>query len=322
MSRLTKLLEYEFAGNSQKKRILNSASFNNLFNKQEKQLIIGTDADISGNLLMEEITNTIKNGAENRRLMRDILPTVNVKGNSVTPVYGTKPSGNLAEKIAEGSSFPVQTEIYSSGATININKYGTRSTITSELIEDSQFDLIEIELMRIGEKLENKLNEVVIGTLLDNHNGTTPSDVDPGASVVRYEDIGDAYEELGTIGWKPTDLIMRPRFVGQLLTCPNSPSGAATPINADYGSGKLFGINTHVLDTPYNGTTYWDDTDGASHYYGLLLDRNNYGMIAIKQDITVENYRDYPTDLYGIVGSIKFGVGVAHNDAAVRILTK
>jgi len=308
MTKLTELLRYETASESQKKKILDSYSFNSCLDKGDKELLLSSDFD-SGELLREEVYNAINTGAQRRQVMRKILPTIQVNSYQVKPITGTKPSGNLAQEISEGNSFPIKTNTYASGA-VNTKQYGLRSQITQELIEDKQFGIIEAELNKLGEAIENKLNEVVIQKLIDDHNGTTPSDVDATSAPLKYEHIGDAYEELGTLGWKPTDIIFRPRAVGQLIT--------NTPKNINYDGGKLFGLNSYVLDTPSDD---WVDNDASGKYFGILLDSQNYGFIAIRKDITLDVYEEPVNDLTNFIVSMRFGVGVSNDDAAVRILT-
>jgi len=310
MSKLTELMDYTLAGNTKRTRILNSYSFtNNYPNLKSLLLSEGMDSD---ELLRTEVISAINAGAENRRVMRNVLPIIPTNSKRVRPIYGTKPSGNLAYQIAEGAAYPTKTQYYSSGSGVDIKKYGLKSSITTELIEDAEFGIIEYELRKVGEAIENKLNEVAIGALLENHNGTTPADEDPAGSILQTVDLSDSYEKLNTLGWTAKDLILRPRSYGQII------SGAQLNFNGN----DCFGLSLHVLDTPYAGTKYWDDADASSHYYGLLLDSDNYGFIAMKNDITVNSLKDPIHDLVNFIVDIRFGVGVTHNDAAVRILTK
>jgi hypothetical protein len=81
------------------------------------------------------------------------------------------------------------------------------------------------------------------------------------------------------------------------------------------------------LETAYtwNGGTqkYWDATDGANHYYGIVLDSDNYAVIGMQEDIHIKSKKNDPVhDLTNLVASMKFDVKVINNKAAVRILTK
>lgn len=306
MSKLTKLMEYKTAGLNDRKKILNSYSFNSYLNKSEKELLLDNDSYVDS-LLTEEVYNAINTGAQKRRVMRDILPVINTNKYSIDTLYAEQPSGNIAEEIAGGAEIPVNTTYYSSGS-VDIKSYGARARITEELIEDAEFSIIELELNHLGEAIENKLNQVAIETLIDG--AVSANDVDASSAPLKYEHIGDAYETLGSLGWKPTDIIFRPRAVGQLVT--------NTPKNINYDGGNLFGLKSHILDTSSDS---WNDTDSATNSYGLLLDKDNYGFIAMRKDMTISEYKEPIDDLTNLIVSIRFGVGVTHDNAAVRLLT-
>lgn len=327
MSKLTKLLEFAYAGNTERSRMLNSESFKKTVlgtipDKETKQLLLANEIE-STTLIQEEVYKTVVEGSEPFKCMREVLPVVKTDSYSVRVVYGE--AGTYAKVIPEGGKIEIDTQDYSK-KDITIKKIGTRPLITNELIEDSLFDVIELELKKAGARLENKLNRDCIIELLKNHNGTTPADTDPAGTTLAVSDIAKSIAKVKAVGFLPSVLITHPTAEGQLLQDSNlayvAYAGTSTPLTQGTVP-KLMGLTPYTLGVSSDDATYkWDDTDSANHYYALVLDPDNYAMIAMRRDITVEQYDDPIHDLVGISCTMRYGVGVIQNQAACRILAK
>lgn len=312
MSRLTKLLKYADSSKSKKRKLLNSGRFTRDFGANEiKQLSISEANETA--LVQEEIYDTLVRGAESQKLMRDILPTVDVNDYKLRVIYDDEPN-KFAPMISEGSAIE-RDNISWSKTNIEIKKTATRPVITSEMLEDEQFGLIELEIKKAGARLENKINQEAISILLDDHGGT-PSDITPDGSHIANIDIDKAVSNLLDTGWENTDLVLHPKTLEWLQSDYN--------YSVNFGEDKLNGMNTHLLLSNTNNTadSSWDATVASGHYYGLVMDSEAYGIIGIKRDITTEQYDDPINDLLNIICSIRFGIGVLSDNAAVRIESK
>ena len=327
MSKLTKLLEFAYAGNTQRSRMLNSESFkktvlDTITDKEQKNLLLANQIEET-TLIQEEVYKTVIEGAEPFTCMRNVLPVVKTNSYSLRVVYGE--SGTYAKDIPEGGKIEIDTQNFSK-KDITIKKVGTRPLISNELIEDSNFDIVEIELKKAGARLENKLNRDAILEMLQNANGSTPADVDPAGTHLAVSDIAKAIGEVKAQGYLPTVLLTHPTAEGYLLTDSNLAYVAYAGTNTPLTEGKvpkLMGLTPYTLGVTTGDDTYhWDATDGTGHYYAMVVDPANYAMIAMRRDITVEEYDDPIHDLIGIKCTMRYGVGVIHDDAAVRILAK
>lgn len=327
MSKLTKLLEFAYAGNTERSRMLNTESFkktvlDTIPDKEVKQLLLANEIE-STTLIQEEVYKAVVEGAEPFKCMREVLPVVKTDSYSVRVVYGE--SGMYAQEVPEGGKIEIDTQNYSK-KDITIKKVGTRPLITNELIEDSLFDVVELELKKAGARLENKLNRDGIVELLKNHNGTTPSDTDPAGTALAVSDIAKSIAKVKAVGFLPSVLITHPTAEGQLLQDSNlayvAYAGTSTPLTQGTVP-KLMGLTPYTLGVTSDDPTYkWDDTDSSGHYYALVLDPSSYAMIAMRRDITIEQYDDPIHDLVGISCTMRYGVGVIQDQAACRILAK
>ena len=291
---------------------MDNDSFINHFNKEEKQLLLSETGETD--LVVREVIGAIVEGAKAREAARKVIPIINTVSDTCRVTYGSSPSGSYASYVAEGASINIDG-IQWSKTDIDIKKAAVRIPITNELIEDSEFDVVELELKKAGAKLENKLNQQAITTMLDSVTGT--SDVDPNGSHIGTYDIGLAKAAVDSKGWKADSVLLEPNGYGYLMDETNMPEIAA-------GNNSFLGLNISILDadTDGTGTAMWDGTDSSNHYTGLVFDSYNYAVIAMREDINIGKFKDPVHDLLDVVAKMRFGVGVLNTDAACRILTK
>jgi hypothetical protein len=319
MSKLTKLLEIGFAGNSERSRIINKPSTKKIVGDKDYKALLKSDASESTTLIQEEVFRTISEGAEPWKCMRDILPIINTDSYSVRIVKGE--TGSYADELAEGAKVPVDTQSYSK-EDISIKKIGTRPLITNELIEDGLFDVAELELKKAGARIENKLNrDAILEVLTDaSSNETDPS------SHIDVATLAKARGEVAGNNYMPDTAIFHPTAEAYLLQDSNL-------VYASYAGGKgtltsgnlptILGLKPYTLSVSTGSDTYhWDGTDGSHHCNGVVLDSNANTYLAMRRDLTVEEYDDPIHDLVGISTTMRYGVSTIQADAAELILAK
>ncbi|RKY26043.1 MAG: phage major capsid protein [Planctomycetota bacterium] len=325
MSKLTRLLQLAYAGNSERKRLLNNPHvIHDLGGKDSKtyKTLLQSDSISETTLLQEEVHKTVVEGAEPYKCFRDVLPVIKTDSYSVRVV--TSQGNAYAEDIAEGAEIPIDTTSYAK-TDITIKKIGTRPLITNELIEDALFDVVELELKKAGARLENKLNRDCLQAILKDLDGIT--DVDPAGTALSVTDLATARALVESEGRLPDTLITHPIAEGQLLKDSNLVYVAYAGQGRTLETGELpriLGLRPYTLSvTTESGFTYsWDGTDADNHYYALVLDSKNAAFIAMRRDITIEQYDDPIHDLLGISCTMRYGVAVVDDKAGVRILAK
>ena len=319
MSQLTELLKFSYAGNSEKKRMLNTESFkctvlDNLTG-DEKNLLLSENDDYA-TLLQTEVIGTIVAGANQRRVIRDILPIYQVNSYKARVPFGSSPN-SYATEVEDGGAIPTLDGAYYSGNK-EIKKFAVRPNITNEIIEDDDYHIIESQLMRAGAAIENALNREAISEMLSGHGGT-PTDIDPAGAHIKYEEIANARRAVVDRSWKPDTFIAHPKAIEYFAVSSSTMYDLAID-----GSDVIFGMKLHELqDATYTTTTQkWDTTDAANHYYGLALDSKNYACILMRDDIHTTNFNDPVSDITELVVKMRCAVKVVNEDAAARILTK
>jgi hypothetical protein len=312
MSKLTKLLEYSVAGNSKRRSLMDKDSFINSFNEHEKQLLISETGETD--LVIREIHKAIVVGSQSRQSVRKALPIINTVSNTGRLVCGQSPSGQYADFVAEGSSIPIDVTNYTAN-NVEIKKAAIRPAITNELIDDCNFDIIELELQKAGAKLENKLNQEAITVMLNRVSG--PSDVDPGGTNIGIADIGTAKGKVDDFGWIADSVLIQPVSFGYMIDETNIVDVATT-------NNKVMGLNLQILDAIPDSTSgrYWDSTDATNHYGALVFDHYNFAAICMREDINTTTIKDPIHDLTNVIAKMRFGVGILNSGAACRILTK
>ena len=333
---LSKLLEYGFAGPSKQKKLLSTSSFRKTlegrkaYDREGKCLgdaykyLLQSEATAiaDSTLVQEEVYKTIIEGAEPFKCFRDAFPIIKTTSSySVRFVKGE--AGSYAQKIAEGQPIDIDTQTYSY-QDVTIYKYGTRPLITNELIEDSLFDVVNLELKKAGARMENTLNRNVINAILT---ALSTNSVAPANAHIAVSDIAIAIAKIKKQNYIPDILVTHPTAEGYLLGDSNlvyiSYAGTDTGLREGNIGTKILGL------TPYTNTAtdkdtspVWDDTSAGSDVTAIVYSKNDLGVVAMKRDLTVERYDDPIHDLIGISVTMRYGTGILAEKAGCKITHK
>lgn len=308
MGKLAKLLEYTYAGNSEKKRLANKPSFQKTvfedMSDDRKELMISEGVE-STTLLQEEVYNKIVEGTEPIRCVRDVFPVQQTDSNQIRVTYESGSTG-YASTVPEGTPIPLDTENFDT-KTLDINKIGTRPIVTNEMIEDGLWDMVEFELERAGRKLENKLNRDVIDEAVNNAGSYKSS------NTVTVNDLASAIKDIRAADRIPTDFIIHPVPEAQLISgnqLLQYQMAGDTDALRNYDVGSLFDLTMNRLSVDGTSTkSYtWGSGYSSSDNAGILVCDPTYLMVGMRRDVTVEQYDDPINDLQGISATMRYGV--------------
>lgn len=281
--------------------------------EQTRKLILSEKIE-STTLLQTEIYRTILEGAQPMRAMRELLPTIRTTSNKLQINLGE--TGSYSPEVPEGAEVPSYEEDYSS-RDFTIKKYAERPEITSEMIDDSLFDVAALQVAAVGERLENTLNQQALSVLIEN----ATYEHDCTGSNLGIAAIRQARKLLNTAGRMPDAVILHPEaeaLVQENLT----PIAAYWPVNNAFQTGAvppILGMKSGMVGVTDVSATYtWDyDSDGD---IGMLVMKSKYaGAIVMRQDMTVVDYKDPIHDLMGMVVKMRFGVNYLDPAAACRV---
>jgi len=324
MSKLTKMLEYAYAGNSERSRMANTESFKTIVLDtipRDRRELLMSDGMETDTLLQEEVYNTIVEGSKPVQCVRNVFPIIKT---DTYQIRITKESGNLgkAVDVAEGAAIPIDTETFST-VDLSIKKIGCRPIITNELIEDGLWDMVEFELMRAGQKLEHKLNYDVINEATDKTTYAAITNVDAGANTTPGN-VLEAIKDILDYDYIPTDMIMTPFAENKIISSNNLLQAHMAGSDAalrNYDIGRVFGLKLHRLsvDGWTTGTYKWNSGNDTAHDVHALVCDSSYCMIGMRRDITVEQYDDPIHDLVGLSATMRYGVKTVQPEKACLI---
>jgi HK97 family phage major capsid protein len=324
MSKLTKLLEFGFAGNAERSRLLSKESFKNAIGLDTHKLLQNEATAIADStLVQEEVYKTVIEGMEPFKCMREVLPIIKTDSYSIRFVKGT--TGTYAEKVAEGAKISIDTETYSK-QDITIDKYGTRPLITNELIEDSLFDVVELELKKAGAKMENALNRLCLYQILQGTYKISTNTMSPAGAHIAISDIAQAVGMVKKQNYLPDTLVLHPTAEAYMLQDSNlayvSFAGGPGALRQGDIGNTLMGLKPYTCTATDAAAPTWDDTTAASDVTAMIFSKKDLGAICMRRDLTIEQYDDPIHDLVGISLTMRFGADVLRETAGAVIYHK
>ena len=291
---------------------------------ERKQLALNTASDGSAStytLIQEVVHDEVIAGAEPVRCMRDVINFVDIpRGPSLRVPYGG--SGRYAPKVPEMGQIPENQDTYGD-VDINIYKYGEISAISEEMINDGLFDMITLELRKIGFAIENALNRAVLDKLIANISTTS---IDPAGTHIALSDIAKGRADVLAENWNPDKVVFHPTAEGYLLQDSNLVYVAYAGQGRTLETGqipKMLGLIPYTCTaTDTNG--YWGTTStGTPYTTAMILDTiAPVAMGATVGGIKLDQFNDPLTDLKKVKGIERFGVETIHTAAGLKIFHK
>jgi len=256
-------------------------------------------------LVREELYKEILKGAEEVLCMRDVLPIYRMKKNELRFVLTDAPTGMLP-LVAPGSSLPEGPDVhFKSDVTFVAQKYGEKVGIPEELIEEEEFDIIELLVHNEGRRAENRLNDVAMKALLD-----AKSTIESTDNVCIIDRIVEMIKTMRGNKFEPDTIIMTPEAEAEILKYMVSETKSANTTGTtgyqktgvpevfrtkDIGR-PIVGLKPYVLSKSVSGDSLtWGGATTNAHI--CILDSRMAGGIGMRSDIAVERYEDPLNDL-------------------------
>lgn len=288
--------------------------------KERRDLLLSETVE-STTLIQAEFYNTVLEGAEPNKVMRNMLKTVNT--NRLTETFTLGETGSVLPVVAEGAELKNNQQDYTS-VNLTAKKYGEKGIISSELIEDSLFDIVAMEVAKSGARAENTLNHVALTTLLDDagneHDCAGASLGYPALAAARKEMQNDFYSPDVCIVTADAEYVLG---IDSQLTYASYFGGAGQTPALRGELPSVFGMRMaqyDPADTTYNSGTYtWSYGTNAEIGMVLVDSASMAALIGIRRDITVEKYSDPIHDLKGAALTMRFGVATPFDNGICRV---
>lgn len=212
--------------------------------------------------------------------------------------------------VAEGAEIPLDATSFTS-ITFAPKKYGVAVRITREMMEDSQFNILEANLREIGRRFAEKETELIL-TALDGASTTVT-----GGAALTIANITQAILGVHNYDYEPTDMLMGFEVLNDIQNIDTfvevSKAGDKEVMNTGY-IGNIFGIKVYKFSTNAAPSTTYAK-------YAYLFDRRQAYGIAIKRDMTVENFALPSCDMEAAAITMRLDVKLLRSTAVAKITT-
>jgi len=210
-----------------------------------------------------------------------------------------------AKEFSSGGQLRSQT-VETVQATITPKSFGVNARITSDMIEDANFDIVEFHLQKAASAMGVKATSLALTVLLTGTDGvgTLNSAASGDADETKFTDgtntdLITAFRKLGDDRWVPNTVVCTSEAWGHSLGVQALPTGWS---NMPPSEGYNFKINT--LDFILNNSPELHastDVEGAAFTdcITLVFDRNNALLTGRKRWLQINNYAEPVRDLAG-----------------------
>jgi HK97 family phage major capsid protein len=220
------------------------------------------------------------------------------------------PNTGKIRVIAEGSEVPMDARDFSS-VTFTPIKYGVAIRITREMMEDSMFDLMMANVRMAGKRFAENETSLIL-TALDGADNTIS-----GGAAITIANITTAIQNVSDQDYTPTDLIIGTEVLNDLQNIDTfvefQKVGNTEMLQRGF-LGTIYGLNVVKFSPNAAPTTTYKK-------YAYCLDRSQTYGIAIKRDVTVENFNLATFDMQGAVITQRIDVRLLRSAAVCRITT-
>lgn len=209
--------------------------------------------------------------------------------------------------VAEGSEVPLDQVSYSN-TNLKPVKYGVAIRITREMMEDSQFNLLQHNVMIAGRRFGENENKLVV-TALDSAANTVT-----GGAAITVPNITRAMQYLNDSDKTPTSFAVGMEVLNDLRnidTFTDFQKVGNTDMLTKGFLGNIFGMNVFMVSTNAGMTT-------TSSY---VFDKTFAYAIAEKRPISMENVELPTCDMSGAVLTHRITVAAIRTNATAKVTT-
>lgn len=276
------------------------------------QEYITTGDGTEGTLLIPKlILPTLIEAVDKNLIPREMAAMVinGHEGSSITVNLETPDTMDI-RIVAEGAEIPLDAESFTN-VTFTPVKYGVAIRITREMMEDSQFEMLQKNIATAGKRFAENETKLII-TALDGANATTG-----GGAAITIANITESMQDLEDNDYNPTDFLIGNEVLNDLRnidTFTEADKSGNTEMLQRGFRGILLGMNVARFSTQAAPSSTYSK-------YGYVIDRGQAYGIDIKRDITVENFTLPTFDMEGAAVTQRIEVKLLRSKAVSKITT-
>lgn len=290
-STLERLLALTQEDASTKKMIVNTLPEKMLdaYNGEEiaRELLLSESVERTG-LIQTEIYNAVIAGADQMKCMENAVLNIQMAFDVMNVPYGS--SSVYAGIVAEGAEVPSQYQDYSYKQ-LTAKKIAQKAPISEEMIADAKFDIINIELNKLGRNIGNYVNRLMIDSMVGNAGNEHDTTGTAGAQGITA--LVGAMAAVLDDGFIADTAVLHPEMAAKVLLDykPAYNETAEATLRTGKIPAPIVGLSTYVCGIAATTATNWDyDTD--NDYGGLVFDKMHAAVLGVRQPLTVKYAED------------------------------
>ena len=265
-------------------------------------------------LIMPVMIEAVKKTLIPREMAAQVWGPTQIQGSSFTVNLETPNTLTLHGVVAEGAEVPLDAMDFTS-VTFTPKKYGVAIRITREMMEDSQFELLQRNIRTAGIRFAENETKLILTALDGGTNGVT------GGAAITLANVTTAMLNIegANADFKPTDFLCGREVLNDLRNIDTfvEAQKAGNREMMDRGFiGTLYGMNVATFSS---STTVVPSSSYPKYAY--VFDRSQAYGIAIKRDITVEQFNLPTFDMEGAAITQRLDVQLLRAGAVSRITT-
>jgi len=273
--------------------------------KSLQELMMTTTSE--GELIQEQIYETIIQAAKEERL-REVCRVIRLtQGSSLNFELATANAMSVG-LVAEGAEIPIDVSAYSERV-FTPRKYGVRPLITTEMIEDAKFDVIEENIREAGYQMGRNENALIVVALAAGSAITANHAFNSVGTELDVDDIVTAMRRLEESNMHADTMIINPKQAAELRLIDTfveaDKSGVNNPINM-YMIGQIFTIKIYVSVACTVEKVY-------------IFDKRYALALVERRPLTIENYKDNIRDMTGIAVTQRLAIDYLRAEAICEI---
>jgi HK97 family phage major capsid protein len=243
--------------------------------------LLSTGTGTEGSLLIpKKIFSTLIEEVEKALIPRSeaalFLGPGDIPGSSIDINLVTANS-SAVRLVAEGTEIPLDNDEYTS-FNVKPDKYGVTIRITREMMEDSQFNLLQQNIRKMGRRFADNENSLIISQALDNANTTVS-----GGAAITISDITEGQQALEDEDYEATSYFIGTEVLNDLRNIDTfveaNKVGNTDMIKKGF-QGVIYGMNVMKVSPNAGMTKTTSFITDKQHAYGLF----------VKREMTLENY--------------------------------
>ena len=267
--------------------------------------------DHESELIKQNLVSTIKDSAQKTAVGRQIVQVIPMKEGSTLDWDKADKGSMIVRKIGESTAGRLTRETYTKIQSTP-EKYGGTIKITKEMIEDSNFPLIERMLKQAGKEVSNTEDTIIFNSFADTSTGfpsETGFSINSQGTELGVVDFTNSMSLIEGQDFNPDTFVVHPTQVNELRQID-------TFVEAD----KLG--DRRVFETGWVGKIFGMDgvrSTNLTENVAYVLDKTEAGMLVIRRPLTIEKFNDPLRDLVGATFTQRMSARVVEAKAGVKI---